>query len=113
MTTTEGSLKEFIELARKRLKECGVETFPEQECATCPASGSYNSGEFSDCVYAAALEVAGENRVEIETLGNFEINTDDVQLTEVAKRLGVGGIFEEINKRRESKPKPAPSSPAK
>ena len=63
MTTTEESLKEFVELARKNLKECGVLAFPENECVNCPARGEYNSGEFADCVYAAALEVAGKSRV--------------------------------------------------
>lgn len=59
MTTTD-QLKEFLDIARARLKECGEkEDEPYKDntrCAGCPAYGKYGT-EFDDCVFRAALDV--------------------------------------------------------
>lgn len=60
MATSQEDLHEFLELARKRLKECGANGDPiSRACKKCPANGIYHD-EFGDCAYRAALEVAGQ-----------------------------------------------------
>jgi len=68
--TTKEQLKEFLDLARKRLDECGNENeigmtyggmkgIPSK-CVGCPAYGSYG-GEYIDCAYSAAIEMVVED----------------------------------------------------